>query len=206
MSNAHDSVGLEEHAGTGHNSSERRRSGRFALLIQAAKLVTESHEYLCIVRDASVDGLKIRHFGQFADCGHLKVELANGEAFPVELVWMDETYAGLQFNDPVDLSRIVSLSNGELPKRKLRLKTEAPADVGWEDRIAPAIVRNLSQQGAAIECRELMSKDQMIRLDIHGLSSLFAKVRWRRGTEYGLVFETTLSFEELAAAIVKLNS
>jgi len=185
---------------------ERRKSARFALLIRAAKLIVEEREFLCVVRDASADGLKIRYFGEFPECENLQIELANGETFRVELVWKDEPYAGLRFEDTVDLSRIVSLSESDLPKRKLRLKTDVPADVACEGRIFPATVRNISQQGAGIECAERFSEHQLIRLGIDGLPELFAKVRWRRGAEHGLVFETTLGFEELAEAVFRLNS
>lgn len=206
MSKATQHPSPEESGANLEQEDERRKSARFALLIQAAKLITADREYLCVVRDASAEGLKVRHFGQVPDCEELDIELSNGETFPVAFIWQDETYAGLRFRGDVDLSRVVSLSKDELPRRKLRLNTVAPADVSWDGRIAQATLLNLSQQGAAIECEHRFAVDQMIRLDIDGLQPIFAKVRWRHSAQYGLVFETTLGFEELATTIGRLNA
>ena len=112
-------------------SLERREATRFALLIRAAKLIAGNREYLCIVRDVSVDGAKIRHYGALPDCNQFQVELSNGHVFPARLIWVDETHAGLRFEDRVDLSRIISPSSGDRPRRKLRIRTEAPALVRW---------------------------------------------------------------------------
>ena len=205
MSNTNSLQCLDERDNAAGTPSERRQSERSSLLIQAAKLIAEQQEYICVLRDVSADGLKIRHFGEVPDCDHLEIGFANGETMPVELVWKDETHAGLRVRDETEPSHIVARSHNTGARRKVRLKVDASAKASWAGRGADTTIRNLSQQGAAIECSELMARDQLIRLDIDGLSSIYAKVRWRRGSEYGLVFETTLSFEELAAATASIH-
>lgn len=185
---------------------ERRQSPRFALLIQAAKLIADGREYLCVVRDASAEGLKIRHFGYLPENEDFDIELSNGELFPVSLVWRDEANAGVRFRDEEDFDRIVSPQGGRKPLRKLRLNVEANAELCWGDWTVPVSILNLSREGAAIECDQRLSRDQLVRLEIGGLKTIYSKVRWRHGSRYGLVFENTFSFEELAATVVRLNS
>jgi len=205
MSNANNDQFLEDRDDAAETPSERRESVRSSLLIQAAKLIAEEQEYICILRDVSADGLKIRHFGEIPESDHLEIGFANGETMPVELVWKDETHAGLRVREGAEPSLIVARSYNSRARRKVRLKVDACAKASWEGKGAHTTIRNISQQGASIECSELMARDQLIRLDIDGLSPIYAKVRWRRGREYGLVFETTLSFEELAAATVNIH-
>ena len=57
-----------------------------------------------------------------------------------------------------------------------------------------------------MRCQAHLAIDQFVRLDIDGLPEIFAKVRWRRGGEYGLIFDTTLKFEDLASAVAKINA
>jgi hypothetical protein len=185
---------------------ERRQSPRFALLIQAAKLIADGREYLCVVRDASAEGLKIRHFNHLPESENFDIELSNGELFPVSLVWRDAINVGVRFRNEEDFDRIVSPQGGRKPFRKLRLNVEASAEICWGGWTVPVSILNLSREGAAIECDQRLSRDQLVRLEIGGLKTIYAKVRWRRGTRYGLVFENTFSFEELAATLVRLNS
>jgi hypothetical protein len=186
------SDGLEE---------ERRKSPRFTLLIQTAKLISSRGEFLCIVRDASCDGVRIRHFGQLPDERFLEFELANAEGFPVELVWQDEEYAGLKFPAEVDLDRIVKLSNENLPRRRLRLRTVLEGTLSFGGLSCPVTIRNISQQGAGIECREKLAIEQLVKLETDELEPIFAKVRWRKGLDYGLVFEETLNHARLARIV-----
>jgi hypothetical protein len=182
-------------------TAERRRSPRFTLLIQTAKLISRRGEFLCIVRDASSDGVRVRHFGHLPDEKYLEFELANGEGFPVELVWQDEENAGLKFSREVDLDRIVKLSNEAMPRRRLRLRTVLEGTLSFGGLNVPVTIRNISQQGAGIECREKMAIEQLVRLESDELEPIFAKVCWRKGIEYGLVFEETLSYPRLAAIV-----
>lgn len=182
---------------------ERRQAPRFTLLIQTAKLISHHGEFLCIVRDASPDGVRIRHFGFLPPDEYIEFELANGQRFTVQLLWQDEEYAGLKFNHGVNLARIVKLSSNGLPKRQLRLATEIVGRVKFADLICPVTIRNLSQQGACIECAERLAINQAILLDSADLDPVYAKVRWRKGTVYGLVFEDTLTLERLAEIVAQ---
>jgi len=179
---------------------------RSSLRLQVAKLITERHEYICVLKDVSVvHGVTIRHFGMIPDSDHLEIGLANGEAIPVQLASKDRTHARLRFRDLVDPSSILKHTYGGQARRKLRLKVDASALLSFDDATAPATITNISQQGAAAECAMLLMEDQIVRLDIDGVPTIYAKVRWRRGSKCGLVFETTLSLEELASAVVKIN-
>lgn len=183
------------------NQADRRAAPRFALLIQAAKLISESGETLCVVHDASADGVRIRHFGHLPEGKALNFELANGEIFPVQIMWLDETYAGLKFPAEVDLDRLVKLAQGALPKRQLRVNTLLEGMIGVNTVEHCMTVRNISQQGACIDCREELEIGQAITLETETLWPTKARVRWRISTIYGLAFDEPLSCEHLAEIV-----
>lgn len=189
--------------GQQEEQEERRQAQRFTLLIQTAKLVSHHGEFLCIVRDASTEGVRIRHFGFLPPDEFIEFELANGQRFTVQLMWHDEEYAGLKFNKEVNLARIVKLSCTSFPKRQLRLATEMTGKIKFADLSFPVTIRNLSQQGACIECGERLAVDQAIRLESDDLEPVYAKVRWRKGMVHGLVFEDTLTLERLAEVVAQ---
>jgi hypothetical protein len=182
-------------------NADRRAAPRFALLIQAAKLISENGETLCVVHDASQDGIRVRHFGHIPDGKALNFELANGEVFPVQFAWLDETFAGLKFPEGVDLERLVKLAQGDLPKRQLRINTLIEGVVGINTIEHCMTVRNISQQGACIDCREELEIGQRITIETETLWPIRARVRWRIATIYGLVFDEPLSCEHLAEIV-----
>lgn len=201
MAAAPENVTAKEQSDGNEGHEERRRAPRFTLLIQTAKLISRRGEFLCIVRDASAEGVRVHHFGHLPEEKFLEFELANGEGFPVELVWQDEEYAGLKFPNEVDLARIVKLSNDSMPKRRLRLRTVLEGTLSFGGLNVPVTIRNISQQGAGIECREKLAIEQLVRLETDELEPIFAKVCWRKEMEYGLVFEETLSYIRLARIV-----
>ncbi|OZA93906.1 MAG: PilZ domain-containing protein, partial [Erythrobacter sp. 34-65-8] len=70
----------------------------------------------------------------------------------------------------------------------------------------PAMIRNLSQQGARIECDVRLALIQMVRLESGYLPEIRAKVRWRRDSQFGLVFEDTFSLGDFAQIAARLQS
>ena len=70
--------------------SERRSARRFSLVMRTAKLISQSGEYLCIVRNVSETGVKVRLFHPAPPDKFLFLALANGEIHPLQFVWQEE--------------------------------------------------------------------------------------------------------------------
>ena len=190
------SFALETEAAT-----ERRTAPRFALLIQAAKIISGDGEFLCVVHDASTEGVRVRHFGHIPSDEQLTFELANGESFPVRRIRQDDEFIGLRFPEGVDLQRLVKLSKGEFPKRPMRVNTQLQGAVIDGAQFHCMVIRNISQHGLCIECREDLALDRLMQVETDTLAPTDVRVRWRIATIYGLVFEQELDCATMAAAI-----
>lgn len=183
---------------------EQRIAPRFTLLIRTAKLICSSGEYLCIIRDASSTGVSIRTFHPLPPGEQLTLELPNGDQHPIERVWEKEGAAGFRFPVPVDIDRLLH-NKSRYPKRAVRLKLQLPALISCHGRTAGVVIHNLSQQGAQVECPLYMAIDQKLRLEADNLPVIQARVRWRKGSDYGLVFDDTFQFAELARLAAHLQ-
>lgn len=181
------------------SAKDRRGTSRFTILIRSAKLLDEDKEYLCVIRDVSEFGVKLRLYNEIPQGKTLGLELANGDRFAVRQVWSREGFGGFQFSGPVDLERLIETESGPYPQRKLRLRTRIEGSIGWGDQSCPASLDNISQQGAAIRSDAHFAIDQLVRLDCPNLPTIYAKIRWRNQPHYGLIFEHTLPFEALTA-------
>lgn len=186
------------------SDAESRRAPRFTLLIRAAKLTSADCEFLCVVRDASESGVSVRLFHPLPEGIPLSLELPNGDRHALERVWEEEGKAGFRFSEPTSLERIVE-SPSRFAKRAVRVRIEVPCDLLAGLRWVGATIGNISQQGALIRTPERLSLIQRVKLRAEGMPEVAAKVRWRRNDEYGLSFEDTFQFAELAALAFELQ-
>lgn len=178
--------------------SELRSAPRYALLIRTAKIIADGREFLCIIRDASATGLKIRLLSPLPQARELAVELVTGDRYPVGLVWQTDEHAGLRFVEEVEVERLLDETRGAFPKRQVRLQIAISGVLHSGGEAVPVVFRNLSQQGARVECDKWLLMNELVRIETGVTPPLYAKVRWRSQPSYGLVFEHTFKLDELA--------
>jgi hypothetical protein len=184
--------------------ADQRTAPRFTILIRTAKLLTSRGEFLCVVRDASSIGVSVRTFHELPNDPRMLLEMPNGDRHEIAVVWKREGAAGFRFPQPIDPQCMIE-GGGRFARRPMRLCLQVPALLSCHGRSFDAVVRNLSQQGARVECSERLALEQKLRLEAEGLPSIQAKIRWRRGEEYGLIFEDTFQFAELAQLVNELQ-
>ncbi len=186
------------------NFEDLRAAPRFALLIRSAKLVCESGEYLCVVRDVSETGVRLRLFHSMPSDTRMALELHTGESFLVEKVWERGDQAGFRFANAIELERFLA-ETGPYPKRPLRLRLEFPVTLKTDSGNAAAIVRNISQHGVRIETNRALARGQKVKLEAEDIPEIFATVCWRQHPAYGLVLRQVFTYEDLARLAARLQ-
>jgi hypothetical protein len=179
------------------DGAEQRAASRYTPLIRTAKIRCATGEFLCVVSDVSNTGVSLRLFHPLPADTALELEMPNGESLPIEPVWETEGRGGFRFAEDVDLHRLLQ-GHGKWPKRPIRLNLEMPATLAGLTGRYEATIRNISLQGAQIECDARLAIDQRLRLSNHCLPEIVTKVRWRDGKLYGLIFDNTFQFADLA--------
>jgi hypothetical protein len=194
---AHDDPSAAGQAAMALADAELRVAKRYTPLIRTAKITGVAGEFLCVVSDISATGVSVRLFHPLPRDGALKLEMPNGEELPIEPVWEQEGRAGFRFASPIDLSRALA-GHGKWPKRPIRLNLDMPATLAGLTGRFDATIKNISLQGAQVECAARLAIDQRLRLSSKVLPEIVTKVRWRNGRYYGLIFDNTFQFADLA--------
>lgn len=187
--------------GSGHQTEappEQRTDARLKLMMmRAAKLSAEEAETICVIRDVSSHGVRLRLFHALPADARFELKLANGESYVAEKVWERDGEAGFQFTTPIDLQKFLT-EDTAFPKRQIRLRTKLDGVLRCDGIVTPIIVHDLSQQGAQIECPMHLAMNQSVKLETDGLPMLMATVRWRAHPNYGVAFQTVFRMDELA--------
>lgn len=203
-----DKAGQNGKEGTVEVDKKRARSTRHLPLIRAAKLVAPHGEFVCVVRDVSETGVRLRLFHATPTGALIELHMPSGGVYEVSPVWETGNEVGFEFKDKIDLAAFLSDTRG-LSKRGLRLGLAFPIQVNSLSGAGEGIVANLSQQGARFFCDKPFALDQTLRLQCLEEEIRFgevrAKVRWRRDSEYGIVFDDTLSLDQFAELAAKLQ-
>ena len=189
----------------GAGLTERRNGSRVTVLIRPGKLIADRREFLCIVRDVSEGGIKVRLFARLPEHHQLEIEFDNGERHVVQLVWQAGELAGLSFADKVDVEQLIAAHCGNHPRRQPRLRIALDAVLCTSGLRTPVRLRDISPRGVSIECTGWLMIDELVRIECDRLPTLHAKVRWRRPPYYGLVFEQTFRIEELARVCARIE-
>jgi len=82
------------------------------LLIRTAKIIADGREFLCIIRDASATGLKVRLFSALPQARAIHVELVTGDRYRVELGWQADDHAGLRFLQGIEIEQFLDENRG----------------------------------------------------------------------------------------------
>lgn len=184
---------------------EQRAAPRLTLLIRPAKLTTPEGEFICVIRDVSETGVSVRLFHTPPSGSSASLETETGQVIQMEQVWIRDREAGYRFAKPIDVDALIN-EKGRYGKRKLRLGIEMPVTLGTQGQEYDAMIKNMSQFGALIECDARLAIQQIVCLKARHLSEVQAKVLWRREKRFGLIFENTFTMAEFAHLAATLQS
>lgn len=178
---------------------DERGEARLTILLRTAKLIADGREYLCLVRDVSATGTKLQLFHPLPQADSYRLELEENIVFDLNPVWSEGNFIGFRFAQRCNLGRLFRNREVSYPKRQIRLKAPLQGIVQQDATEEIDIsFENISQQGACIQCSKWFALDQRIIVHLKGFPPITARVRWRNRPLYGLVFEQTFRYEELA--------
>lgn len=185
-------------------AGERRNAERGRLVLRIAKLVCETGEYPCVVRDVSLVGAGLSFFHDVPPDARAILQLSNDHTFPLERAWSGAGRAGYRFACPVAKEDFIA-EDARFGHRPLRLSISAPARLVDGRTSAAARLVDLSAEGAKVECDAPCSPGRVMSLALAGHDPLLAEVRWCEDGALGLRFFEPMTSAELAALALALQ-
>lgn len=188
----------------------RRSAQRFTLLIRAARLVIDGRDHLCVIRDVSATGMKIRLFHPLPPHRKLAIALGNGDCIAADVAWTEEDHVGLRFHEPQSVEALLDSDRSAEGRQPVRLAITLEALVHAGREAMPARIVSLAQQAARIEVPQKLVIGEQVRLQTAMLPPLLAKVRSQHaeaelGLAYDLEFDSPFRLDELARAAMAIH-
>ena len=201
-----DAAAIELRTGANDDArpSEQRGAPRFYALIRSAKLISRQGEFVCVVRDVSTTGVRLRCFHSLPRESTMALELQNGDVFEIERVREDGADSSFRFAQPVTIDRLIQ-QGAPYPQRPLRLNLAFPLSLRTLAGPVAAVTQNVSQQGCRVEAALPLAISQAVVLESPHMPGIRAKVRWRRDGHCGLVFDDIFSLRDFAIHAAQLQ-
>jgi hypothetical protein len=181
--------------------SIQRREERLQQNGRALWIVIDTVRVPFIVKNISDSGVS-GHVEVLPDVGaDLRVEFEHGFAAAGRVRWVKGSNIGISFAAtlPRDVIQPNAESSAHSPRApRFEVMRHAQLYVG---AISGSVtIVNVSRGGARVETSLALVRGQKVRLEIKGYRSIDARVRWRRLTAVGLMFDETISLKDFDAA------
>lgn len=180
--------------------SERRTDERYVAILPVAKLVTDTSQDLCRIKNISAGGLMVEATTPQAVGTELYVELRQDQRIPGQVVWVRDNSAGIKFDQNVDLRELLANRrprSGFRP-RPPRLEVTCGATVQIGKLYHKVEVRDISLGGIKVDLNDWQCTGKDVIVTVESLRPIRGHVRWYKGGSAGIVFDKPLTFEELA--------
>lgn len=179
------------------NLAELRAAPRSSLMLRVAKVVCQSGEYPCLVRDVSAGGVGLRFFHNAPPESRIFLELANGRIHPIERVWTNRNEAGYRAAAEIDVDEFIA-ERGDSPSRAIRFRLERPVLVTIGNRESRARLLDISCSGARLKADAQWPLQAFVRFSFAEFPVRYGHVLWRNEMEHGIVFQDAMALDELA--------
>lgn len=175
------------------------REERHVSMYRVGALTVAGRRELCVVRNISSGGLMLNPYSSI-ECGaRIAVEFKQGESVEGVVAWSNGNNVGVRFDEPIEVSAILSTAANGLRPRMPRINIESRISVRMGDTVHQLLAIDISQGGVCVESSVHLPLGIDVLVRIEGLPAEPAVVRWRNGDCYGLGFNRLLSVTSLAA-------
>ncbi len=156
---------------------------------------------LLIVRNISPAGVEVKPYGQVLEGAAISLRVGDENSIPGTAIWIRDGLMGIRFRQNLNPQALLRMGQKMVAQRRRnapRMTTDLRGCLRTGGVKYAAIVCDISMTGARLRLKNPVAFGETARLEVLGLPSIKAYVRWSYGTEYGVSFEAPLPMQILA--------
>ncbi len=180
--------------------TERRTDDRLQAILPVAKLVTADSNHFCRIKNISAGGLMAEIATPQQVGEPVNIEFNSEQRIPGTIVWTRTGSIGVKFSRNIDLRELLANRRlrGAVAARPPRLEVTCGATVQIGKLYHKVEVKDISLGGMKVALNDWQCAGKDVIVTIESLRPVRGKIRWYKGGFAGIVFDSPLSFDELA--------
>lgn len=176
---------------------DRRDGKRHLTLFRVGALTVEGRRELCLIKNISAGGMKIRPYCELADGTEISIELKTGMSVGGRVAWIDGANAGVEFDQSIDVIDILSKTHDGPRQRMPRIEIDCYAMIRDGAQVHRMKVVDVSQGGLKLESNVVLDRGNDLVITLPGMASQPGVTRWCEEGYIGVTFNRLLSLAEL---------
>lgn len=185
---------------------DRRDGERHLTLFRVGAMTVGDRRELCLIKNISAGGMKIRPYCELIEGERLTIELKTGMSVPGVVAWSRDGNAGVTFDQPVDVVEILS-SNAQGPRPRMpRIEVDCGATLRDGATVRRVRLCDVSQGGAKLECSDPLERGTDVIVTLTGLEPQRGIVCWSMDGVAGVTFNRLLPLEQLVDWLKQLRT
>lgn len=177
--------------------ADRREGERHMTLYRVGSLSIGERRELCLIKNISAGGMKVRAYCPIPESTRLSVELKCGQPIAGSVSWVRDSNIGISFDQPIDVLDLLSTSlHGPRPRMP---RIEVFSLVTVRDGAMTYRLRtcDISQGGLKVQGETIMAPGTDVVVTLPGLEALSGVICWAEGNQMGLTFNRLLNLSLL---------
>jgi hypothetical protein len=180
---------------------ERRKEGRFTLILRVGVLEQSGKASLCLVKNISTLGVQLKCYSNPKVDAPASIRVADEPEVRGRIIWLNDAIAGMAFDEELDAATLLRVRQKLKPNRRRampRLDVQASAVVRAAGKTIRADVCDISNLGVRVRTKLPLRAGDRAIVEFSDLPSLPGFVRWADGDHAGLAFETPIPMQIIA--------
>jgi hypothetical protein len=180
---------------------ERRKEGRFTLILRVGVLEQSGKSWLCLVKNISTLGVQLKCYSNPKVDAPASIRVADEPEVRGRIIWLNDAIAGMAFDEELDAATLLRVRQKLKPNRRRampRLDVQASAVVRAAGKTIRAEVCDISSLGVRVRTKLPLRVGDRAIVEFPDLPSLPGFVRWADGDHAGLAFETPIPMQIIA--------
>jgi hypothetical protein len=174
--------------------------------LRVGLLEQDGRSIFCLVKNISAAGVQVRPYGRISEGTIVSIRVGDENSIPGTVVWSRDGSAGVEFEQPLSPEALLQFGQKMVSHRRRagpRVITELRACLRTAGIRHSVTVCDLSMAGARLRTALPVTFGDTTLIEVPGLPSLKAFVRWSDGDEHGVTFQTPLPIQIIADLLTR---
>lgn len=179
-------------------SQDRREGPRYMSVLQAGKIITDTIQELCLIRNISSKGIMAEIFAPLEADVPVEIEFKAGASVCGIVRWVKDGRAGVEFDEAIDVHAVLAPNGGRMAPRAPRLSIDSMARIVIGDVREKLQIFDISQGGVKVDAGMTLEPGLDVVVEIEGLPVRASVVRWVSGDHAGISFNRVMALDQVA--------
>ncbi len=179
----------------------RRSADRQKLILRVGLLEQDGRQIFCLVRNISPAGVQVKPYSRVIESDAISLQVGDENPIPGTAVWDRNGLVGIRFKQSLNPQALLRIGQKMMAQRRRnapRVTTDLKGCLRTGGLKYSTTVCDLSMVGARLRMDERVAFGETAQLEVSGLPSMDAHVRWSDGAEHGVSFPTPLPMQVLS--------